>query len=103
LNDGDRRGQRGALNGGRRRLGGGGGGRVGARVPRAGALRGVGPAGSGGVGPAVRSSAGRAAQELGAAARAETAVGRREEEKRERVRADRFKQVIFGGCVKSRR
>jgi hypothetical protein len=33
---------------------GGGGGRAGARVPRAGALRGV--------GPAVRSSAGRAAQ-----------------------------------------
>jgi hypothetical protein len=88
LNGGDRRGQRGALNDGRRRLGAaaaawGSGGVCGrARFPRAGALRGAGE------GAARRHEASRQRRGGGhgaAAAGRRGSVGRREEEERERV------------------
>jgi hypothetical protein len=85
-----------------------GGGGVGFRAAAAGRARashaqgrcaarrgGAGLAGSGGAEPAVRSSAGRAARQRQRSGE--------EEEKRERVGADHFKNVIFGGHRRGRR
>jgi hypothetical protein len=127
LNGGGRRGQRGALNDGRRRLGaaaawGSGSvcGRAGARPTRRGTARrggghgGAGPTGSGtGEGTARQ----RQRRRLGAARQADAARSGEERKRKEKASAHRFKManfrrpwagaaennLIFGGCVSSRR
>jgi hypothetical protein len=104
LNGGGRRWQLGALNGGRRwQLGAAAaGGR--ARVPCRGAARSGGGRGAAARGQPGGAARGRAGSSGAAGRQAAAWHGREtEKEKREEGSSDRFKLLIFGGCVRSRR